>query len=302
MTRRHDVLNSAAGLAPFGHVAWGYRDRAEFLSRAAEYIADGLRQNQYVAYSGEGTREALRSELAEMPGISDHIDSGGMEVTPAEDHYVYLPGTDVIDADEAMAKYLAAVEQAIAKGYSGFRAVSDLTSVARTPLQRDALARLEYRVDQQMAVLPFSAFCGYDISELRGTAEELICLHPFVSEGSVTFRLYADPDVDVDFAISGEIDAAASKLFDTTLERVWPLESNHTLHIGAQELQFISHGPIFNLEERAREQDRKVVLSTNQPAISRLVDVFDLIHVRVTPRWNSVPASVAAHSAADQQQ
>jgi anti-anti-sigma regulatory factor len=283
MMRRHGVLESAAGLTEFEHLAWGYRDRAEFLSRAAEYIADGLRLNQYVVYSGEGTREALQSELAKMPGIGEHLDSGGIEATPAEEYYVYLPGTDVIDANAAVAKYLAAVEESIAKGYTGFRAVADLTPVARTPEQRDALTRLEYRVDQQMAVSPFSALCGYDISELGSAAEELICLHPFVSKGSVTFRLYADPEADVDFAITGEIDAAANQLFDTTLQRVWPLESSHTLHIGAQELKFISHEPMFNLEERAREQDRKVVLSTNQPAITRLVDVLDLIHVRATP-------------------
>jgi MEDS: MEthanogen/methylotroph, DcmR Sensory domain len=283
MMRLHGVLDSAAGLTPFGHLAWGYRGRAEFLSRAAEYIADGLRLHQYVAYAGEGTREALRSELAEMPGIGEYLDSGSIEATPAEDHYVYLPGSDVIDADESVVKYLAAVDRAIAEGYNGFRAVSDLTQVARTPEQRDALARLEYRIDQQMAMLPLSAFCGYDVGNLGATADELICLHPFVSKGSVTFRLYADPEADVDFAISGEIDAAANKLFDTTLQRIWPLESSHTLHIGAQELRFISHEPMFNLEERARDQDRKVVLSTNQPAISRLVDVLDLIHVRATP-------------------
>lgn len=283
MMRRHGVRESAGELNPFGHLAWGYRERAEFLRRAAEYIADGLRLNQYVAYVGEGTQEALRSELANMPGVGVHLDSGGIEVHTVEDRHVYFPGTDVIDADEVVAKYLAAVEQAIAEGYTGFRSVSDLTPVARTPEQRDALTRLEYRVDQQMAVLPFSALCGYDVSQLGAAAEELICLHPFVSKGSVAFRLYADPEADVDFAITGEIDAAANKLFDTTLQRVWPLESSHTLHIGAQELNFISHEPMFNLEERAREQDRKVVLSTNQPAISRLVDVLDLIHVRATP-------------------
>src|SRR5215469_1920790 len=98
MMRRHAVVDSAAGLTPFGHLAWGYRGRAEFLSRAAEYIADGLRLHQYVAYAGQGTREALRSELAEMPGIGEYLDSGSIEATPAEDQYVYLPGTDVIDA------------------------------------------------------------------------------------------------------------------------------------------------------------------------------------------------------------
>ncbi|MGH3597748.1 MAG: MEDS domain-containing protein [Mycobacterium sp.] len=284
MMRAHAVLDSAAGLTPFGHLAWGYRDRAEFLSRAAEFIGDGLRHNQYIAYAAEGTREALRSELAEMPGIGAHLDSGAVNAIPAEEYFVYLPGTDVIDADGAVAKYLAGVEQAIANGYAGVRAVSDVTPVARTSEQRDALARLEYLIDQQVAVLPVSALCAYDLSELGAAAEELICLHPFVSKGAVTFRLYADPGADVDFALTGEIDAAANKLFDTTLQRVWPLQSGHTVHIDAQDLTFISHQQLFTLEERARKQDRNVKLWTNQPVINRLVDVLGLTRVQAQLR------------------
>ena len=280
MRRRHAVLDSAAALTPFGHAGWGYRDRGEFFSRAAEYIADGLRHHQYIAYAGERTGAALRAELAEMPGVGEHLDSGGIEVASTEDYYVYLPGSDVIDAGGSLDKYLAGVEQAVAAGYTGFRAVSDATPIARTAEQRDALARLEYLVDQQMAVLPFSALCAYDVSQLGAAAEELMCLHPYVSKGSTTFRLYADPAGDVDFALTGEIDAAASKLFATTLRRIWPIQSRHTLRIGAHELEFLSHQQVFLLEEWAREQDREVVLSTNRAAIVRLVDVLDLTHVR----------------------
>jgi hypothetical protein len=133
-----------------------------------------------------------------MPGIGAHLDAGGIGATPFEDYYVYRPGTDVIDADESVRKYLAAVELAIGNGYTDFRAVADVMPVARTPERRDALARLEYLVDQRMAVLPFSAFCAYDMSELGVAGKELICLHPFVNKGSVAFQLYADPDADVD--------------------------------------------------------------------------------------------------------
>ncbi|GBE68298.1 hypothetical protein MFM001_47600 [Mycobacterium sp. MFM001] len=279
--RRHAVVDSAAGLAPFGHLAWGYRERTELLSRAAEYIADGLRQNQYVAYARDCSRAELHAELAAMPGIGEHLDSGGIEVWPTDDYYVYRPGTDVIDADGALAKYLDAVEQAIAKGYSGFRAVSDVTTVARTPEQRDALARLEYLVDQQMAVQPFSALCAYDVNQLGTAANELMCLHPFVSSGSVTFRLFADPDAEMDFALAGEIDASANELFDTTVQRIWPLVPGNTVRIGAHKLEFIGHRELCALEQRARQHDRKVVLSTTQPTVTRLVEVLGLTHVRV---------------------
>ncbi|ORW05938.1 MEDS domain-containing protein [Mycobacterium kyorinense] len=278
--RRHAVVDSAAGLVPFGHLAWGYHSRAELLSRAAEYIADGLRQNQYIAYAADRSRDELRAELAAMPGVGQYLDSGRIEAWPTSDYYVYCPGTDIIDADSAVAKYLDAVKQAIAKGYSGFRAVSDVTPAARTPEQRDALARLEYLVDQQMAVLPFSALCAYDIDQLGGAAGELICLHPFVSNKSAMFRIYADPDAELDFALAGEVDAASDELFDLTLRRVWPLQRGNTVRIGAKKLEFFSHRQLCALEERAREDDRKVVLTTNRPTIIRLIEVLGLTHVR----------------------
>lgn len=279
--RRHGVVDSAAGLDPFGHLGWGYRDRDEFLARAAEYIVDGLRQNHYIAYAGERTREGLRSELAAMPGVGGYLDTGAVAAIPAEEFYIYGPGPSVIDADAAVAKYLAAVEQAIANGYSGFRAVSDVTPVARTPEQRNALTRLEFLVDQQMAVLPFSALCGYDMGALGVVANELVCLHPFVSAGSVPFQLYADPDADSDFALTGELDASAAEVFGAALQRVWPLISRRTVHMGAQELEFIDHQQLHRLDERARAHNCEVVISTNQPTVRRLVDLLELTHVRV---------------------
>jgi anti-anti-sigma regulatory factor len=64
-------------------------------------------------------------------------------------------------------------------------------------------------------------------------------------------------------------------LFDTTLQRVWPLGSGHILRIDAQDLTFISQH-LFTLEERAREQDGRVELWTTQPMINRLVDVLGI--------------------------
>lgn len=279
--RRHAVLATAAGLTPFGHLAWAYRDQAEFLSRAAEYIADGLERNQYIAYAADRSRETLRAELEAMPGIAEHLDSGRIEVAPTADYYVYRPGTDIIDADGAVAKYLSAARTAIANGYSGFRAVADVTPVARTPEQRDALTRLEYLVDQRMALLPFSALCAYDIDQLGSAANELMCLHPFVNKDQVRFRLYADPDAEMDFALTGEIDAYARDVFTTALQRIWPLISGSTLRIDAHELEFIDHHQLRLLEERARDQDRKVILWTTQPIVTRLVRALDLSHVRV---------------------
>jgi anti-anti-sigma regulatory factor len=279
--RRHAAIESAAEFAPFAHIGLAYRGRTEFVRRAAEYIATGIRNNQFVVYAAAGNRTTLEAELAAIPGMSGCLESDGVKIMSADDYYAYRPGTDIIDAERAVAQYLKGTQRAIDHGYNGFRAVSDVTPVARTPAQRDALAQVEYLVDQQMALLPFSALCGYDTCRLGSAADELVCLHPFVSKGSVAFRLYAEPDAEVDFALAGEIDAANRDVFATTLQRIWPLVEGHTVRIDAQELGFISHQQLNMLEKRASKHNRKVVLSTNQPILSRIVDLLDLTNVRV---------------------
>jgi anti-anti-sigma regulatory factor len=278
--RAHGYLGSAAGLVPFGHLGWGYRDRAEFLRHAAAYIADGLRHSQRIAYVGEASGESLRAELTAMSQIDQRLDWGDVEITPATEYYHFRPG-DVIDAEPVVARCVAAAERAIDDGYRGLRTVVDVTPLARTPEQRDALARLEYLVDHEMAARPYALLCGYDTAELSTAAAELVCLHPFVGKGSVPFRIYANPDADVHFALAGEIDAASNDLFTTTLQRIWPLMTDHTLRIDASNLEFIGHQQLRMLEESAREQDRKVVLCTNQRTAVRLVDLLDLSNVRV---------------------
>jgi anti-anti-sigma regulatory factor len=278
--RAHGYLGSAAGSAPFGHLGWGYRDRAEFLRHAAAYIADGLRHNQRIAYVGEASGKALRAELTVMSRIDERLDWADVEITPATEYYHFRPG-DVIDAEPVVARCVAAAERAIDDGYRGLRTVVDVTPLARTPEQRDALARLEYLVDHEMAARPYAALCGYDAGQLSAAAGELVCLHPFVGKGSVPFQIFADPDTDVHFALTGEIDAASNHLFTTTLQRIWPLMTDHTLRIDASNLEFIGHQQLCMLEESAREQNRKVVLCTDQRIAVRLVDLLHLSNVRV---------------------
>ncbi len=281
--RPHGAVASAAGLLPFGHLGLGFQNRAEFVDRAAEYIADGLQHNQYVAYVGDLSCAELRRELAAMPGVAGHPESGGILVKSAKDYYPFCAGSDVLDAETAVAMYAQVAQEAIANGYSGFRAVVDVTPVARSCEQREALATAEYLNDQQIAVGPFSAMCAYDTSQLGPAAEELLCLHPFVGSTSVTFRLYAEPAAGVDFALAGEIDAYGNKLFATILQRAWPLGGGHTLCIGARGLEFIGHEQLLLLDRRARQERREIRLLTDQPVLMRLVTLLDLTNLRVEP-------------------
>ncbi|MDT5324285.1 MAG: hypothetical protein QOF25_1437 [Mycobacterium sp.] len=93
-----------------------------------------MSHNHRIAYVGDGSPDALQAEIvAATPAITEHLQSGNLEVLSTADNYAFRPGTDVLDAEEALTRYLTTVKQALADGYSGFRAVVDVTPVARTP-------------------------------------------------------------------------------------------------------------------------------------------------------------------------
>lgn len=278
MTRRQGSLTSAAGMVPFNHVAWGYRDRAEFLTRAVEYIADGLAANQRILYAADAGREALFTELAGM-GFADALRCKQIWVRPVRDHYPLVAGSDVVDPEAAVTDGVATMEQLLAEGYRGCRAVVDGAVLVRTPEQRAAFSRLEYLVDQKMAVLPLSAMCAYNLELLGHAAKELMCLHPFVNQGSVGFRIYAEQDNA--FALAGELDAADYQAFTVALRRIWPLATGDQLVIDARGLDFVTHRELVAVDRLGAADGRPVVLRSAGRMLTRLAELLELENVRV---------------------
>lgn len=274
------VVDSARGLLPHSHLCWAYRDRSEFRARAGECMAGAYAAGQWIEYVGEGDAEALWDELAGLDGVEEILDGGGVGVSSVHEFYEFVGHSDVVDPITAVAKRVAATEQAVAAGYTGFRIVVDATPVARTPEQREAFARFEYLVDREMAALPVSALCAYDVSEL-GTAavSEMACLHPLVNDGSALFRLYADQDVE--FALAGEIDLSDGALFATTLGRTVALSSGPELIVDGRGLEFIDHRGLLAVECQAREHDREVVLRSRSATVARMAELLPLKALRV---------------------
>lgn len=273
--------NTAMGRMPVAHLGCGFRSPAEFRVRAAEYIAEGLAHNRRIEFVGRGSGEQLRAELAALPGITERLNAGGVAVTPVVEFYAATPGTDVADPQVAVAALVAAVDEAIDDGYTGLCVIVEATAVAQRPEQREALARFEFLIDQQVMVRPLSALCGYDISQLAGAASELICLHPDAGPPAPSFRLYAEPGAA--FALAGEIDSASDELYTTTLQRIWPLNADDPVIIDAQRLQFVSHQQLYTLDHYARADGRKVILCTDQPILTRLGGLLDLTNVETRP-------------------
>jgi anti-anti-sigma regulatory factor len=279
--RGSGVVDSADGLLPFGHLGWAYADRAEFRQRAAEYAADGIAAGQHVEYVGAADRDELHAELAELPVTGPALDAGSLAVTPVREYYEFVPGSDVVDAEAAVAKRVTAAEDAVAAGYTGSRAVVDATAVARTGEQRDAFARFEYLIDQKMATLPVSAVCAYDSAQLGPAAAELVCLHPFVGSNTTTFQLYAQPHAD--FALAGEIDLTDRETLATTLRRVVARRTGDALVVDATGLEFIDHRNLLELARHGGGSDAPVVLRGAPRSVIRLAGLLGLTNVHAEP-------------------
>jgi hypothetical protein len=72
-------------------------------------------------------------------------------------------------------------------------------------------------------------------------------------------------------------------LFTTTWQRVWSTLSRDTPRIDARRLTFIGHRQLITIDRQAREDDREVVLHTDEAAPARLVGVLGLDRITIEP-------------------
>ncbi len=263
--RRQGVLGTAAGLVPFGHVCWAYRERRELAARGLEYAADGLDAGQYVEFVGPAGDLEFHAQLAELAAQrASHTGArrGRTGIRDLSDFYVYrAPG--VVSPEQSAVAFLAASDDALAAGYTGVRAIIDGTSVTRTAEQRDAYARLEYLIDQKARTLPVGSLCAYDADELGPAAlAELACLHPYVSAGAAPFRLYAEQDAD--FAVAGSIAGSAAEDLQRAALRHVSLPPGRKLTVDARQADYISGAALATFHEYARDIRRTAVIRTGR--------------------------------------
>jgi len=265
---REGVVDSATGLDPFPHLCWTYHGKAEWADRALEFSADGIAAGNCIKLIGDASTEDLRSELAErVRSMTEGLATGSdhVEVRDLTDYH-RIGGDGIIDVDATIAAHRAALEDALAAGYTGLRLAVEETSIARTNAQRDAAVRLEFRGDRARSSLPVGSMCSYDIEEIGlDAAAEMACVHPFINRGAAPFRLYAVEGAD--FGVAGAIDdVTAQGLFRTTLGRTVPPEGPE-LVVDAREAEFIADGALAELDAHAARMGRTAVVHTRPSTV-----------------------------------
>ncbi|WP_223273770.1 MEDS domain-containing protein [Nocardia cerradoensis] len=276
--RRSARLQHARGLGPRDHVCWSYTGIAEFRTRAAEFLADGLDAGCRVCYIRPGTVGDIAEDLRELAGWSEALRDGRAEVISLSE----LHDADaVLDPSGQVQAYAEATERAVADGFRGLRVAVDCTSLVNDAPRLAVFARFEHLIDRYMAGHPFSALCGYDRSAVEAEVlAELACLHPCTDARAAGFRLYAPLSAGHTVALAGELDLSTRDLLAPTLKRIDLKPEGGEVVLDASGVEFMDHVSVTRLADWAAARDADLVIRTQWSGIDRVIRLLDISNVR----------------------
>lgn len=275
MKRAVGVVTDGRSLGDHDHVCWIFDDRAAFVERALEFLADGLRLGLRIAYVGSRPAADLAGELSPLGDVAGLVAGERLAIASLPEMY---PSGSVIDPGHQVEMYRRATREAVAAGFDGLRVAADATQMVMTPAQRDAFTRYEHRIDRMMAVEPFSALCGYDAHVLGADGmAELACLHPLEGGHRSPFHLFA---LDAGrLALAGEFDLAGHELFRWALGRTERRPPD--LHIELGEVAFIDHRSLLTLDEWAQATGGDIILEQARPMVRRMASTLGLTRLHL---------------------
>lgn len=234
--RVYGSIDAASGLGHDGHACWGFDQPQEFVDAALEFLTDGLRLGQRLAYVGSEPVAEQRERLDALGDVGGLIDSGALLLFELGD--LYRVG-EPVDVDAQVAAYSAATDAAFADGYTGLRVAAQATDLVAEPETWDAHVHWESVADRILSRRSLSALCGYERAALPAQLlADLAAIHPAANgcAGSAPFHLFGE---DGDLALTGEVDLFSSETFDRALG--FACDGSEPVSLDLGELDFIDH-------------------------------------------------------------
>jgi anti-anti-sigma regulatory factor len=271
--REHGCIHSAHGLGVDGHACWAFDSRQHFVDAALEFLTDGLRFGQRLAYVGSEPVDEQRERLELLGNVSGLIDGGALQLFTLSD--LYRVG-EPIDPDTQLAIYDEATKQALADGFNGLRVAAQVTGLVAEPGTWEAHVRWESIADGFMAANPLSALCGYERDALpENLLGDLATVHPAARGASdlAPFHLFSDSG---NLALEGEVDLFSAKALDRVFPLVDSAAAPNALDLG--ELDFIDHHGLRALAGHTRRlaSEGRCTVQNAPPIVDRLCDLLEL--------------------------
>jgi hypothetical protein len=232
----HGSIDAGSGLGHDGHACWGFDDRQEFVDAALEFLTDGLRLGQRLAYVGSEPVAEQRERLDPLGDVGGLIDSGALQLFELSD--LYRVG-EPVDVNAQLAAYLAATDAALAHGYSGLRVAAQVTDLVAEPETWNAHVRWESAADRVLSRQSLAALCGYERVALPSQLlADLATVHPASNgcAGLAPFHLFGE---NCGLALTGEVDLFSSETLDRALD--FACDEGESVLLDLGELDFIDH-------------------------------------------------------------
>jgi anti-anti-sigma regulatory factor len=265
--RTHGEIDSGSGLGHDGHACWGFDDPQEFVDAALEFLADGLRLGQRLAYVDSEPVAEQRERLEPLGDVDAMVEAGMLVLFELKD--LYRVG-EPVDVETQVAIYSAAADAALADGYTGLRVAAQVTE----PETWDAHLRWESAADRVLSAKSLSALCGYRRDALPPQLlRDLAAIHPAANAaaGPAPFHLFGERG---GLVLSGEVDCFSVASFERALGFASGEEEAISLDLAA--LEFIDHRGFEVLAARTRRDGSGAVVENKPPVVERLCELLDV--------------------------
>ena len=185
-------------IAPGKHLCQLYETEAEYKAITATFIAQGLRKGEKVIYAIEAhPADVVLSCLREADvNVEAVLASGQLTLVPA--HNIYTPN-EIFNPDTMLQLINTALQDALDEGYTGLRALGEMSWVFHTAAGAEHLLEYEARLNELFASGKLALLCQYDRRRF-GPATLLGALrtHPVAIVGTQVYdNVYYVPMLDI---------------------------------------------------------------------------------------------------------
>lgn len=272
--RVHGCIESAGHLGLDGHACWAFDQRDEFTAAVLEFLAEGLRLGQRIAFMGNESMAEQRERLGALDDVGGLTARGALLFFNLRDLY---PQGRPLDFEAQLALFSAATDASVADGYTGLRVAADVTDLVTDPETREAHLRWESFADRALSMKPLTVLCGYRRDLLPAQLlHDLAAIHPAANADadSVPFHVFGQ---NGDLALAGEVDLFSSEALDRALG--FACGPGETPSLTLEALDFIDH---HGVEVLARHTPGPAAtgeccaVRNEPPAVKRLCDLLEL--------------------------
>jgi PAS domain S-box-containing protein len=207
MAQAETLMDQLAGHVKHGdHLCVVCDDPHERLAAAAQYIADGLRQNEFVMYAADPDTTGTLSRLLSEHGINvqGEIDRGALKFPTAYEAYLR---DGEFDPEVIYNAFDQAITDALAAGFSGCRFAGEPIWAIDREDQRPGLIEFETRLNELFSKRKAAGLCVYERDAWPAeVVRDVLRTHPIAVVGNTicTRNLYYErPDL-IDTSSSAE--------------------------------------------------------------------------------------------------